>query len=214
MLTDGVIFDLDGTLWDACAVVAESWGESLRARSETAWSPSPAEIRGIMGMSFAQIRDALFSRFGARAEELCRACIREENGLAAQKGGRLYPGLGETLKALAARFPLFIVSNCQVGYIEAFLENTGFGPLFQDTACEGSTGLNKAENIALLIRRHGLCLPVYIGDTESDERSAAGAGCRFIHASYGFGGAQAPDAVIDSPLQLCTLLRTKEGNHV
>ena len=213
MRADGVLFDLDGTLWDSCGVVARSWGKTLAGRGID-WEPSAAEIRGIMGMNFEQITGALFSRFGQRAAELCRACIREENTLVASEGGVLYPGTADMLAGLSARLPLFIVSNCQDGYIQAFLANTGFGPLFRDFACEGSTGLGKAANLALLIERHGLRTPVYIGDTGSDERSALEAGCRFIHAAYGFGSAESPDAVIESPAELCALLCAEEGEHV
>ncbi len=214
MKTDGVIFDVDGTLWDSCGVVAESWGNTLSVRFGLDWRPTAAEVRGIMGMSFEGICAALFSGYGERAAEICRACIREENTLVAAKGGVLYPALGETLAALAARLPLFIVSNCQDGYIQAFLAHTGFAPLFRDFVCEGSTGLEKAGNIALLIGRHGLRAPVYVGDTESDERSARSAGCRFIHAAYGFGAAEAPDAAIESPAELNALLCAEEGEHV
>ena len=213
MTTDGVFFDLDGTLWDSCGIVAKSWAGTLRGRGLD-WRPTAAELRGIMGMNFEQITAALFSRFGARAPELCRACIDEENTLVASEGGLLYPGTGDMLAALSARLPLFIVSNCQDGYIQAFLENTGFGPFFRDFACEGMTGQGKAENLALLIERHGLRAPVYVGDTEGDERSARQAGCRFIHASYGFGAAAAPDAVIGSPAELCALLGEEEEQHV
>ena len=213
MRADGVLFDLDGTLWDSCGVVAGSWGRTLAGRG-LEWAPSEEEIRGIMGMNFEQIARALFSRFGERAEELCRSCIGEENALVASEGGVLYPGTAGMLAALSARLPLFIVSNCQDGYIQAFLANTGFAPFFRDFACEGSTGLGKAANLALLIRRHSLRAPVYVGDTESDERSAREAGCRFIHAAYGFGSAETPDAVIESPAELCALLCAEEGEHV
>ena len=213
MTTDGVLFDLDGTLWDSCGVVARSWGETLRGCGLD-WRPTASEVRGIMGMSFEQIADALFSRYGTRAAALCRACIGDENALVASEGGVLYPGTGEMLAALSARLPLYIVSNCQDGYIQAFLANTGFGPFFRDYACEGMTGLGKAGNLALLIGRHGLRAPVYVGDTGSDERSAREAGCRFIHAAYGFGAAAAPDAVIESPAELCALLAAEEGEYV
>ena len=39
---------------------------------------------------------------------------------------------------------------------------------------------------------------VYIGDTIKDERAAKDAQIPFIHAAYGFGTAEAPDAVIHS----------------
>ena len=43
---------------------------------------------------------------------------------------------------------------------------------------------------------------VYVGDTELDELSARHAGIPFIHAAYGFGIAQHPDAIIHNPEEL------------
>ena len=117
MLTDGVIFDLDGTLWDSCRVVAESWGETLRRLDPAAVCPGPDEVRGIMGMTAPQIARTLFSQYGADAEAVCLECIHGENEYIAARGGELYPELEETLAALSARVPLFIVSNCLDGYI-------------------------------------------------------------------------------------------------
>ena len=205
MKADSIIFDLDGTLWDSCRVVSESWGETLRRAYGIKAGPDPGRIRGIMGMTAAGITGALFSQYGARAEEMCLRCIREENAYIARHGGDVYPGVRETLAALRERLPLFIVSNCQDGYIECFLESTGFGPFFADHACEGVTGRGKADNIALIIRRNGLKAPVYVGDTAMDERSAREAGLPFIHAAYGFGTAEGPDAVIRRPEELLPL---------
>ena len=60
----------------------------------------------------------------------------------------------------------------------------------------GRTGRGKGENIRLLMDRNGIEAAAYVGDTQGDERSAREAGIPFIHAAYGFGTAQAPDAVI------------------
>ena len=214
MKTDGILFDLDGTLWDSCRVVAESWGETLRRVCGTELGPSAADVRGIMGMTGHEIAQALFARYGAEAEAVCMRCIREENAYIARHGGDVYPGVREMLETLSRRFPLFLVSNCQQGYIPCFLGCTGFAPFFRDTACEGTTGLGKAENIALLCERCGLEHPVYVGDTVSDERSARKAGCAFVHAAYGFGTAEAPDAVIKEPLELIALMEKEEVAHV
>jgi len=213
METDGVIFDLDGTLWDSCRVVSESWGLTLRRLCGAESGPSPEEVKGIMGMTAAQIAAVLFSQYGARAEELCFACIHGENDYIARHGGDLYPGVPEMLDALAGRCPLFIVSNCLEGYIECFLESSGLADRFRDHLCEGETGLPKAGNIARIIARHGLKKPVYVGDTAMDEKSAREAGCRFIHAAYGFGAAERPDAVIAAPLALVSLLTEGGAPH-
>lgn len=216
MRIDGILFDLDGTLWDACQVVADSWRHTLRTRYGQEQGPSVEEVRGIMGLTTDEIARRLFSGFGARADEVCRACIRGENEYIAPRGGWVYPGVPEMLAELSANRPLFIVSNCLDGYIQAFLQSSHLGVWFRDFTCEGATGQGKAENIRLLAQRHGLRRPVYVGDTAGDERSAREAACLFIHASYGFGSALAPDAVIAAPGELPALIRSleKEDFHV
>ena len=210
-MIDGIIFDLDGTLWDSCRVVAQSWGETLRRRYGIEQGPDAQAVRGIMGMTAAEITAALFSRYGERAEEICLACIHGENDYIAVHGGDVYPGVGEMLETLSKRLPLFIVSNCLDGYIECFLKSSGFTPHFRDWLCEGATGLKKAGNIALIARRCGLERPVYVGDTRMDEQSAREAGCPFIHAAYGFGESEAPDAVLNAPAELVGLIAGLEG---
>ena len=211
MTIDGIIFDLDGTLWDSCRVVSESWGLTLRETIGAERGPTPQDVKGIMGMTADEIARALFSRYGERAEEICRLCIHGENAYIARHGGDLYPGVPEMLRELSARLPLFIVSNCLEGYIECFLESSGLGACFRDFACEGATGLKKAGNIALIAERNGLRAPIYVGDTAMDEKSARGAGCPFVFAAYGFGRAENPDAVIRSAAELPALLEKWEG---
>jgi phosphoglycolate phosphatase len=107
--------------------------------------------------------------------------------------------------ALAARYPLFIVSNCQAGYIEIFMASTGFAPLFRDHECWGNTGRPKADNLRALIARNGLRAPLFVGDTSGDEAAAAANGVPFVFASYGFGECGEPTAVVDSFRRLCDL---------
>ena len=209
-MIDSIIFDLDGTLWDSCRVVSESWGKTLLERFGIAEGPSAGQVKSIMGMTAEEIQNTLFSQYGARAREICLACIHGENAYIAKHGGDLYPGVPEMLETLSARLPLFIVSNCLDGYIECFLKSSGLSAFFRDWACEGSTGLKKAGNIALIAARHGLKNPVYIGDTVMDERSAREAGCPFLHAAYGFGSAESPDAAAASPSELPARIEAME----
>ena len=201
-----MIFDLDGTLWDSCRSVAESWALTLAQKYGALIRPTEADIRGIMGMTASQIAGSLFSPYGQQAQAVCRDCLSEECAYIAIHGGQLYPGVEELFKALKSSRGLYIVSNCQDGYIQCFLEYTGFGKYISDFECSGVTGLSKAENIALISRRNALRAPLYVGDTAMDEASAAGAGVPFIHAAYGFGRAEAPLAVIHSPLELLDII--------
>ena len=215
MMIDALIFDIDGTLWDSCEAVRASWQLSLRRRYGCFGSPDLAQVRSIMGMTPDEIARKLFSRFGSRAREVFDALSEDECGYLAVHGAALYPGVAETLPLLAAHRPLFLVSNCQRGYIEALFASTGFGRYFTDTRCAGVTGLGKADNLRALMNDHAIEHAVFVGDTAGDESAARSASCRFVHAAYGFGAAEAPDAAIADFSELPALLRRwEEDKHV
>lgn len=79
-------------------------------------------------------------------------CCQAEHEALLKKCAPLYEGLEHTLQELGKKYPLFIVSNCQAGYIEVFLKATGFGHYFKGHLCPGDTGLAKAANIRKIAR--------------------------------------------------------------
>jgi phosphoglycolate phosphatase len=121
-------------------------------------------------------------------------------------GGELYPGVRAGLSQLAAQQPLFIVSNCQAGYVELFLRSHGFRELFSDFECWGNTGRSKAENLQAVIDRNQLTAPVFIGDTDGDQSAADSCSVPFIHVSYGYGRCPGAEQHVDSFAELCALL--------
>lgn len=185
---DAIVFDLDGTLWDATATVARAWDAVVRARLPGCRGIDQAVIRSVAGLTHAALSRAVFPDLpeGER-ERLMQECYATDRAWLRRDGALLYPGVTEGLRALAARYPLAIVSNCERGYIETFYAVTGLGPRFQDAECHGRTGKSKAENLADVVRRQSFARPVYVGDTAGDESAAAEAGVPFIHAAYGFG---------------------------
>ena len=210
MKFDGIIFDLDGTLWDSCRVVAESWAKTLREQYGAEKLPDTDDVKSIMGMTAVGIAEKLFSHYGDRAMELCHACMAEELNYLSEHSGDVYPGVETMLGTLGEKYPLFIVSNCQDGYIQCFFKATGFEKFIKDIECAGSSGLGKADNIRLIMARNGVKKAVYVGDTAGDEKAARDAGCSFIHAAYGFGQAEAPDAAAQSPAELEVLIHGME----
>lgn len=96
------------------------------------------------------------------------------------------PGWPETLAALAQKYALFVVSNSQDGYVQAFLHWSGL-TCFRDIEMAGRTGLDKGANIRLVMERNGVTKAVYVGDTQGDADAAAKAGIPFIFTEYGFG---------------------------
>lgn len=197
MKVESLIFDMDGTLWDSSENVAASWTEVLQRQPDIDRIVTRADIQSVMGMPMDAIARKLFPEATTeRQAELIDACGSYENEYLAIHGGVLYDQLEETLAALAQNHRLFIVSNCQSGYIEAFLAHYGFGKYFQGILCWGDTHAPKGESIRILMERHSITNAAYVGDIQGDCDSARYAGTRFIHASYGFGEVQEPDAVI------------------
>ena len=188
---DSVIFDLDGTLWDATGVTAETWVEVMRRHPEIAPAvpldrDSVCRYMGLTNEELAGIffPDLPFERAFALMGESCAL----ENEWLPVRGGTLWPGVPETLARLREDgYRLFVVSNAQDGYVEAFLTAHRLWDVFEDRESSGRTGRGKAENILDVIRRRDLRAPCYVGDTVSDRDGARGAGIPFVYCRYGFG---------------------------
>jgi len=184
----GIIFDMDGTLWDSAAQVAKSWSQVVAKQYSPEKVITAKDLQKVMGLTMDKLAQALFPELSEQQRmELLEACCKAENEYLRKCGGSLYPDVEETLQALQKKYPLYIVSNCQSGYIEAFLEYYRFENYFQDIECFGNNGLKKGENIRKVVERNHLEDAVYVGDIQGDFDASAEAGVRFIHAAYGFG---------------------------
>lgn len=190
-----LIFDMDGTLWDSSENVAASWTEEIHRHAKLLGSDSRRlitgeDVRSVMGMTMTAIADTFYPELSEGDKmQLLKACCQYENEYLGQHGGELYPELEQTLRRLQEKgYPLYIVSNCQKGYIETFLDYYGFRKYFLDIECFGNNGKGKAENIRELAERNHLADNYYyVGDIQADYDAATAAGGRFIHAAYGFG---------------------------
>ncbi|MBP3266893.1 MAG: HAD family hydrolase [Ruminococcus sp.] len=184
----GLIFDMDGTLWDSSAYVAAAWNEKIKELGYDLKEITKQDIMGIMGLTMDKIADILLADVPKEERyDLLDKCGDNENDYLRKHGAELYPDLEKTLIRLKEKYPLYIVSNCQSGYIESFLEYYGFGKYFEDIECYGNNLKPKADNIALIAERNGLDKSWYIGDIQGDHDAAVKAGSGFIHAAYGFG---------------------------
>lgn len=206
MKYDGILFDLDGTLWNATEAIAESWKRALADAPDIKAPPTIAQLEGVMGMTAERLMATLFPGISEkRGAELFERCCEVENDYLRRHGGKLYEGMEDTLKILSEKLPLFVVSNCNREYISCFLDAHGLNRYFQDWECIGRTGLQKWENIKLVMERNQIATPVYVGDTEMDHEAAEKAGVPFIHAAYGFGQVPGTEK-IHKPADLLRLL--------
>ncbi|SHF13015.1 HAD family hydrolase [Chryseobacterium sp. OV279] len=185
-----LIFDLDGTLWDPRATIIKIWNEVLNKYQLIQKDLKPEDMDQYMGLLADNILKAIIPGISdQKVREVLSEIVSIENKVLRVEGGILYEGVAETLKNLAKTHSLFIVSNCQDGYIEAFLEHYQFNDLFVDIESHGRTKKPKSENIQLLMERNDLSVEnsVYIGDTQTDYDSATSNNLPFIFFEYGFG---------------------------
>ena len=202
----GVIFDMDGTVWDSSENVAKSWTVKVQEAGFTDKVVTREDIQRNMGKPMDAIADDLFTytEKGPERDALRYACEEYENEYLREHGGILYEGICETWAKLKEMgYHVYIVSNCQAGYIEAFLEyyKIAYGnpeDLVEDIECYGNNFKQKDENIKLIAERNGLTEACYVGDIQSDYDSTVKAGFPFIHAKYGFGTINTEVPVINS----------------
>lgn len=193
-MPDGLVFDLDGTLWDATPATAKGWNECLAELGIDYPEVTAELVRSVTGMPH---HEAVRAAFPELDEQTCRRLsdltVVRDNDAIREHGALLYPSVHEGLRALHDRYPLFIVSNCQLGYVELFFEISLLQPLFRDWETWGNTGQPKSSNLGAVIARNGLKDPVMVGDTAGDEKAARDNGVTFAFMTYGFGRAESPD---------------------
>ena len=202
----GIIFDMDGTLWDSAEEVVEAWNKTVKEAGYEREPITASDMQSVMGKTMDQIADILFPALSKEERyALLDRCGRDENEYLRQHGGKLYPDIRKTMEILKEKYHLYIVSNCQSGYIEAFLDYYKFHDLIEDMECYGNNGKTKGENIALLYQRNELDKAVYVGDIQGDYNSSREAGVEFIHAAYGFGEIDEPVPEIKTFAELITV---------
>lgn len=206
MKADAILFDLDGTLWDSVDQIVLTWNQVLERHN---WPRPPItrqEEEGVMGLQMDVIAKKLFPQEPEeRRMALMTECVQVENAYLRVHGGKLFPQVEETLQQLQKSCRLCIVSNCQKGYIESFLEAHQLGRYFTDTLCFGETGRSKGENNLTVIARNGFQNPVYVGDTQGDRNSAKFAKIPFVYAAYGFGTVDGYEERVETFSQLAEL---------
>ena len=186
---ESLIFDIDGTLWDSTALVAEGYNVQLRKEGLDHLCVTRDDLLKLFGRTMAAIADAMFESIPApeRYALMDRCIDSEQEYLWGNACDVFYPGVKETLEILAKKYRLFIVTNAQKGYPEVCMEKLGVTHLFSGHLTYGDTLLEKSETIKLLMQRPGIENAVYIGDTQGDYQAATAAKLPFIWVSYGFG---------------------------
>lgn len=211
-MIDGIIFDLDGTLWDSTDEVAMAFNKVLVDKHPEVKEVVTSELlKGLFGLPLDVIAVKLYRSVSEeQAISVMQECCDYEVSYLAEHGATLYDGLEDSLQKLSEQCKLFIVSNCQEGYIQCFFEAyPHLRQYFTDFEYPGRSGKLKADNIRLIMERNMLKHPIYVGDTQGDANAAREAGIPFIFVRYGFGDVTDYEAAVDSLPELVNLILRK-----
>ena len=197
---ESLIFDIDGTLWDSRALVAEGYNIQLREEGYPHLCVTAEDLKPLFGKVMTDIADAILGSIPeAKRYDLMDRCMKTENDYLFDNPCDIgYPNVKETIAKLAEKHRIFIVSNSQCGYPELCISKLGLTPYISGHLCFGDTGTSKGKTIRTLMEKHAIESCIYIGDTQGDLEACREAGVPFIFAAYGLGEADSWDGKIDS----------------
>ena len=170
MKFESLIFDIDGTLWDSRALVAEGYNIQLKKEGLDHLCVTAEDLKPLFGKVMTEIADAILAPIDPKDRyDLMERCMETENNYLFENECKIgYPNIKETMAELSKNHRLFIVSNAQCGYPELCIEKLGLGEYIQGHMCFGDTGTSKGKTIRTLMAKHNIENCIYIGDTQGD----------------------------------------------
>lgn len=184
---DSIIFDMDGTLWDAVGTYTKAWNIYL---NENGFEQqlTKEHLDTLMGLEEETYLEKAIPFIPKEKRSIVyKKVINLQYNLIEKEGGKIYPGVVEGLEKLSHQYKLFIVSNCPEFTIDYFIKWSKIKEFIADSIAHGSNFNPKFENILLLKQKHNLLNPVYVGDTDSDRKQSKKADIPFVFMEYGFG---------------------------
>ena len=187
MKEKGIIFDLDGTLWE---VIDATYNSAKEVTTKYNLKEVSKEvICNVFGKNRIEASQMYFPYLDLeKAVKLLDEISNINVEYLTKNGGNLYPNLKKTLDNLKERYELFIVSNSgNIKYVEAFIISSHLEGYFKNYIAASAINITKAEAIKKVISENKLKEAVYVGDTKHDLESSELARVPFIQARYGFG---------------------------
>ncbi|PKO85734.1 MAG: phosphoglycolate phosphatase [Betaproteobacteria bacterium HGW-Betaproteobacteria-12] len=195
-----VTFDLDGTLLDTIADLAEACRLMLAEIGEP--PRTQEEVHSFVGKGMAVLVERCLTRERApSAERLAVAIESFKRHYTAVNGHhtRIYPGVLEGLDAWRnGGLRMGVVTNKPAMFTEALLERMGLAGYF-DVVVSGDTTAHKKphpEPILYACRQFGVEAPrnLHIGDSKNDIEAARAAGCAAYCVPYGYNEGEPVDS--------------------
>jgi len=211
-----LVFDLDGTLVDSIHDLTEAASDLSEACGGARLSDE--EVALMVGEGAPVLVERVLARAGKPVDQPGAL----EQFLAGYETRmfdttRAYPGMADTLRALADRHAMALLTNKPEAASRSILAHTGLEAFFAHMVFgDSATGRKPApDGLRWLMERNGASAErtVLIGDSDVDLGTARASGVRLCLARYGFGFVRVDptmiredDLVIDQPSDLLSVL--------
>ncbi len=199
-----IIFDLDGTLADSMSIGLDILNEMYLVD------------RVITREDYERTKNltikAIFKEFGVPLWRAPQMAVRARTEITKRIDEiPFFEGMDDTIKALAKKHRLFVMSSNSLVNVQKFLELHNVREPFEQIY--GGAGIfGKAKVLNRVVRQHGLdkAKTYYVGDEVRDVIAAKKAGLRPISVTWGFNGeeilaAQHPEHIVRTPAELKNL---------
>jgi len=117
MKYEALIFDLDGTLWDANRQCTEAWNRVLN-RLGYERRISLEEMNSATGKPIDEIIEELLPGIRQEHSDITLLLNEMEKEIIGGSGADIYSGVKEKIPELSSFYKIFIVSNCQEWYLK------------------------------------------------------------------------------------------------
>ena len=203
------LFDLDGTLVDTAPDLSRALNHTLAEAGLAAVDESLT--RHWVGHGVRAMLEAAFAHLGHRHEsadlDAHQATLVDHYAAHIADHSRPYPGVVETLRILAERAPLAVVTNKPTDLSNRLLAALDLARFFRVVVGRGTTERFKPDPQPALYACEQLGKApgqaLFVGDSETDVLCARAAGCPIVLYRFGYNHGRDPDGlgadrVIDS----------------
>lgn len=184
---DLIVFDWDGTIMDSAAEIVGAMQQAIADLGLP--ERSPEAMRELIGLGLDDVLERLFPELDIRRVKALLAAYRSRYTTAPAGGGRLFPGVRETLADLrtSGRTLAVATGKSRRGLDRGFAE-TGLGHFFRVSRCADETAPKPAPDMLEDILLRTAVEPhraLMVGDTEFDMAMAAAAGVAAVGVACG-----------------------------
>lgn len=176
-MNKAIIFDMDGTLFQTNLILEPALDATFNVlRKEKRWNlKTPIEqYRKIMGVPLPVVWKTLLPNHSIEIRKKSNEIFHKQliKLIKSQKGA-LYPDVEFTLNELSKKYPLFIVSNGQIEYLQTIIETYNLQRFIEHTySIQLIESGHKSDLVQVVKKENQIQEGYVVGDRSSDISAA------------------------------------------